>query len=342
MKKPVIVGLVLLGIVAAYVATVVVVNRFSAPSAFAEADFHAAPDAEQAKARLSVATWNIGYAGMGAEADFVMDLGQQTRPTDEGLVDRNLTAIEAEAARLGTDVVFFQEAARPSYSTHGRDVLEGLRRALPGHGWMYAPEVRTRLVPPPLRASVGNAIFTRVAAEGAEYRALPLEPTFEYFAFRKGYKMHILRLAGPERWVLINIHLSTFDSAEDDVRGAQVDALMRFARAEYEAGARVVIGGDWNLRLAPTEFPHETEERYRFWIRDFPVQRLPEGWRWAVDPAVPTVRTAHKPYVAGENYVLIVDGFLVSPNVGVESVAARDLGFQHSDHHPVIATFLAE
>ena len=342
MSRLVTVTLVLVAVLAAYVAVVFVANRFSTPPAFAQADLSAPDDLAPASDALKIVTWNVGYAGMGAEADFVMDLGQQTRPTDAALVDRNLAAIQKQVSALDADVMFFQEAARPSYSTHGRDVLEGLQQALPDHGWMYAPEVATRLVPPPLRASVGNAIFARVAAEGAEYRALPLEPTFEYGAFRKGYKMHILRLSGPQRWVLINIHLSTFDSAEDDVRSAQVAALMRFAQTEYQAGARVVIGGDWNLKLTPTEFPHQTEDKFQFWIRDFPDAKTPEGWRWAADPATPTVRTAHKPYVPGENYVLTVDGFLVSPNVRVERVEALDLGFQHSDHHPVRAWLRAD
>ena len=65
------------------------------------------------------------------------------------------------------------------------------------------------------------------------------------------------------------------------------------------------------------------------------LEPVPEGWRFVTDPDRPTVRTAHKPYVRGENYRLIVDGFLLSPNVGVISVETSDLDFQFSDHNPV-------
>lgn len=333
--------LILMGLVGAYVAAVFVANRFATPPPYATADFGGTQSTTLAGPEISVTTWNIGYAGMGAEADFVMDLGKQRRPTDATLVDRNLQAITATAAAFETDILFFQEAARPSFSTYGRDVFAGLQRALPAYGHMYAPEVATRLIPPPLKSSVGNAIFARTAVTSAERRALPLEPTFEYGAFRKAYKMHILRLSGPERWVMVNVHLSTFDTPQDDVRRTQVQALMQFAEKEYKSGARVIIGGDWNLRLSPTEFPNTTEEKFKFWIRDFDAALKPNGWTWAVDPKVPTVRTAHKPYVAGENYALIVDGFLVSPNVAVESVSATNLGFQNTDHHPVTARFRA-
>ena len=332
----------LIALLVGYVLVVYAANRFSTPAPLADAEFHAAPGTgAPAGASLSVATWNIGYAGMGAEADFMMDLGEQTRPTDPALVDRNLASIQSEIASFGTDAIFVQEAAEPSYSTHRRDVVEGLRSVLPRYGWMYGAEVATRLIPPPLKASVGNMIFSQVAVASAERRALPLEPTFEYGAFRKGYRMHIARLAGPEKWVLVNVHLSTFDTLEHDVRSKQVDALLAFAQSEYAKGSRVVIGGDWNLRLADTDFPHTSEEKFLFWVRDFPQQKVPDGWQWAVDPSTPTVRGAHRPYTPGDNFTLIIDGFLVSPNVGVSSVKARDLGFEFTDHHPVIGEFVA-
>ena len=154
--------------------------------------------------------------------------------------------------------------------------------------------------------------------------------------------MHILRIADGRQWVIINIHLSTFDTPEDDVRRQQVIALLDFARNEYARGNYVVIGGDWNLRLVENSFPNTTEERFKFWIRDFPQDLVPDGWRWAIDPAIPTVRTAYQPYVEGENFVLNIDGFLVSPNVGIQAVRGMDLEFMYSDHQPVTAEFVMQ
>jgi hypothetical protein len=116
---------------------------------------------------------------------------------------------------------------------------------------------------------------------------------------------------------------------------------MNFVQSEYAKGHHVVVGGDWNLRLAENSFPNTTAEKFKFWIRDFPMDLVPEGWRWAVDGSVPTVRTAYQPYVEGENYVLNIDGFLVSPNVLIEEVRGDDLGFEHTDHHPVTGRFRA-
>ena len=60
----------------------VVANRLYVPPERENARVNAA-ETELAAAeatRLSLVSWNIGYAGMGAEADFVMDGGSQMRP----------------------------------------------------------------------------------------------------------------------------------------------------------------------------------------------------------------------------------------------------------------------
>ena len=278
---------------------------------------------------------------MGAESDFIYDLGEQRRPLSGDLVEQNLSAITAQLSTIDSDVFLIQEAARPSWITYGREVLNPIADTLEGYEWSFGPDVDTRGLPGPLHVQVGNASFSRIDLSSFERRGLPLEPTFEFGVFRKGYRMHIARIGTEYQWVIINIHLSTFDSEDDDVRGAQVAALLQFAEAEYALGNRVVIGGDWNLRLTDTDFPDTSDERFLFWVRDFPQDKLPEGWKWAIDETTPPVRGAYQPYVAGENFTLVIDGFLVSPNVRVYDVDTLDLQFRHTDHHPVSARFSA-
>lgn len=319
-----------------------VANRFYIPPSLENAEITSGQGTNiQASSRLSVVTWNIGYAGMGRDSDFVFDLGEQRRPLSGELVDLNLQAIQQRLPSLDADLYMLQEVAKPSWVTYQRDVLGGVTSALPEYDWIFGADIDTRYVPPPFGVKAGNMILSRLNLSSAERRGLPLEPNFKLGIFRKGYRMHIVRIDEQRSWVFINIHLSTFDSEEDDVRRKQVSALIEFAESEYEKGNHVVIGGDWNLRLTDTEFPHQTDDRFRFWIRDFPQELVPDGWRWAVDESVPTVRTAHQPYVKGDNYVLTIDGFLTSPNVNVLEVEGLDLNFEHTDHHPVQAVFEA-
>ncbi|MBM3558314.1 MAG: hypothetical protein FJX53_00120 [Alphaproteobacteria bacterium] len=61
----------------------------------------------------------------------------------------------------------------------------------------------------------------------------------------------------------MNIHLVAFDS-EGLIRKAQLEPVFAAAEREYRTGHHVVVGGDWNLVLAATDFPHDTEERFLF------------------------------------------------------------------------------
>lgn len=314
----------------------VIANRFHKPPEVEAVPLNpSTKNLPPASSELSLATWNVGYAGMGRESDFILDKGEQKRPLSPQLVDENLEALTSVAVKLAADVIFFQEMAKPSWNTYGRDVLESFSINLKDHQSTFGADILTRYVPLPLRVEIGNATFFKVRPESAERRGLPLEPTFAYGVFRKAYRMHVLRLGQNPRWTLINIHLSAFDSESSAVRERQLTSVLSFAETEYEMGNHVVIGGDWNLRLAETEFPHKTPEEFLFWIRDVPSDQVPKGWKWGVDPIRPTVRTANAPYEDGKNYRLIVDGFLVSPNVDIEGVETIDLNFENSDHNPV-------
>lgn len=332
-----ILGLIVL-LLLGYVLFVFLVNRFHTPKELSYEPFDGKAGG-LAGDEISVATWNIGYAGMGEESDFVMDLGTQTRPLSGELVDKNLAGIEGLLASLDTDVILLQEVARPSLNTYNRDVFEGIREKLASYAASFTADIHPLLMPPPLNVRIGNALFTRLQADRVELRLLEFEPTYVAHTFRKNYRMHVMRPEGPQRWVLVSVHLSAFDAPENSVREKQLRQVIAFARQEYAAGAHVVVGGDWNLRLNPAEFPHATEKKYQFWVRDLPEDATPEGWQWAVDPSEPTVRTANKPYVDGENMTLIVDGFLVSPNVEILDVRTLNQDFRFSDHNPVTARF---
>ncbi|MES1201991.1 MAG: endonuclease/exonuclease/phosphatase family protein, partial [Pseudomonadota bacterium] len=165
----------------------------------------------------------------------------------------------------------------------------------------------------------------------------PNEPG-QTFGLRRRYVALAARFGA---WTIASVHLAAFDT-EAAVRKQQVAALMAWAEREHAQGQRVVIGGDWNLRLADTHFPSTTEERFLWWIYPFALDELPQGWRIAADAATPTVRTNERPYRRGENYRTVIDGFIVSPDVAVEEVAGIDLDFQHSDHNPVLLRLRAQ
>ena len=125
----------------------------------------------------------------------------------------------------------------------------------------------------------------------------------------------------------------------------QLELLRADMQAEYEKGNWCIAGGDFNKDLLgqSEEIFGGSAEGYTW------AQPLPEGiWDGTnlslVAPLdernpVPSCRNADAPYHEGQ-YVLTVDGFVVSDNVTVEQVVVEDTGFAWSDHNPVSMRFV--
>ena len=288
---------------------------------------------------LGIMTWNIGYAGLGAESDFIMDGGRMLLPPGGGNVRRNLEGIASVLGTASPDILLMQEVARPGLLTRNVDVLGGVAAALPGYSAFFSSDIRTRLIPGPLGLQHGLASFTRLETESTELIRLAEEETAIMGFIQRRYHLQVteLEMAG-QPWTVINVHLSAFD-AGGETRRRQLAEALDIAQSYYQRGRAVIMGGDWNMRLAPTDFAYTTGEDALFWVQDFPMDSLRPGWRIVTDPSVPTSRTNEQPYSEGVNYTSIIDGFIISPNVAAEEVRTLDLGFRHSDHQPVIARF---
>lgn len=329
-----------LGLLIAYLVLVVILNRNMSLTGgpVALGNMGKLPTA----AELTVSTWNLGYAGLGAESDFVVDGGKHLFPPSRAIVRKNIKQIEATAATLDTDVAFFQEISFTSPLSLWQPLARSIETAMGTEVFWFRPDISTRFLPWPLRLKHGTAIATDLKLEAAELRPIVGEPDPIFGVVRRQYAMQIVRLAGEDGidWVLINLHLSAFDGG-GSVRRQQVRAVFDYALAQHQSGARVILGGDWNMELTEPGFAHSTDPAFMFWIHPFPQELVPEGWRIAIDPVRPTVRTVHKAYVPGENYTTIIDGFIVSPNVEIVDVHTTDTGFSMSDHMPVSARFRA-
>ncbi len=293
-------------------------------------------------ATISVATWNLGYGGLGVESDFKVDGGKSYLPPNRATVDKNVAGIASELQKISADVIIMQEVARASLLTRGADLVRAVSDALAGRDNAFSADFSIRFLPRSL--SPRHGLLTSVSVSGAERKIapLPLEPQYIFGVSRRLYHLQVTRIpfAGGE-WSVIDLHLSAFDKGAN-IRMQQLEAALEFARSEYAAGRHVIMGGDWNLEFFRPPRPSTTEEKYLFWIHPFPATKLPDGWRIAIDETTPSVRTNERPYRKGENYTTIIDGFIISPNVEKLGVQTADLDFQFSDHQPVTGKFRAK
>lgn len=285
---------------------------------------------------LTILTWNLGYAGLGAGSDFKVDGGQHYFPPSRRAVRNNADGIADFLRNQDADIVLLEELAHGGPINYWVDLKRRVDDALPRTDQLFFAEINTRFVPWPLNARHGQGIYSRLNIEDYDLVRLAAEDG-AFLGMRRQYVSLVSRLpiAGRENgWTICSVHLAAFD-ADATVRTRQLRELMAWAEAEYRRGQHVVIGGDWNLQLAETNFPTTTEERFLFWVFPFPMDALPEGWRIGADASTPSVRTNERPYTRGENFTTVIDGFIVSPNVSIEEVRGIDLDFARSDHNPV-------
>jgi endonuclease/exonuclease/phosphatase family metal-dependent hydrolase len=296
---------------------------------------------------FSVLSFNIGYCGMDAGADFFMDGGRGSRSASLQQTQTNLRRIAAFLAAEPADLVLLQEVDRRASRSYRVDELDELEKRLAGHGGIFALNYKGPWVPVPLARPMGAVescllTFSRLRVNSARRFRLPGKEAWPRQLAELDRCVSECRLPLKEggELVLLNLHLSAFDRG-GRIRRQQLTWLRERLLAEYKNGSHVIAGGDWNHGLPgsdPERFPATMAPSA--WYMALPPGFTPPGFVWALDPTRPTVRASSTPYRPGENFVAVIDGFLVSDNVAVRQVSVRDLDFANSDHNPVRAVFL--
>jgi len=285
--------------------------------------------------RLSIITWNLGYGGLGKETDFVADGGVHLRAADAKLTSLYAHGIRDWVANADAEVFVFQEIARGGYLNRGEDLISSVTGVLEEFEIWYQSAFQVR-IPFLFTADMGNALALRRLAHKVEVATLPSGGLC--CGWSRRFPVIAATIAGHERDIVVmSVHLAAFDK-HATLRKRQLLALFDFARRKYAGGALVAIGGDFNFEFASPPVKHSTPSSDLEWVHTFPVAMLPSGWTLVADPLVGTVRSLNQPFVKGENYVGVIDGFILSPGFAVDSIATADLGFEFSDHNPVKIT----
>ena len=312
-----------------------------APAEVAETVADAARQTLQPGQSLSVLSWNIGYAGLGAESDFFMDGGKSVRAADEATVRRYLAGIAETVAGSGASVVMLQEVDRDSTRTYRIDDVPVLLSALGGDvDGAYAKNFSVAFVPYPLppigKVESGLLTLTDFEVDSAARVSLPCPFSWPVRTVNLKRCMLVTRLpveGTDKELVLVNLHLEAYDSGEGKI--AQTRQLVEFIEAEYEKGNYVIAGGDFNqvFPASTNRYPIFTAELWSPGVFEMGV--LPSDVRFVSDYDAPSCRLLNEPYDAETAQHYVIDGFILSRNIHVEHVETLDLGFENSDHNPV-------
>lgn len=296
---------------------------------------------------LTVLSQNTGYGGLGADSDFFMDGGKDVAPT-WNQVDANLLGLENLLAERSADVYFLQEVDTDSSRSNSTDESLIFWHALLSDGKgayssSYALNYSCDFVPYPLppigKVHSGLQTMSIFQVDSAQRIALPCPFSWPVSAanLKRCLLVSYVPLDGSDKQlVLVNLHLEAYDDGEG--KAAQTKVLMDFLTAEYEKGNYVIAGGDFNQTFpgALDAFPIQDPSLWTPGVLENDI--LPEGWRFACDLSVPSCRLLNHPYdpdPAG-NQFYVIDGFILSPNVRLDSVETLDNQFQYTDHNPVL------
>ena len=186
--------------------------------------------------------------------------------------------------------------------------------------------------------------FSSFPIASAERVELPIETGFAKFLdLDRCYSKSRIPLVGGAELVLYNFHLSAYTS-DGTIATEQLKLLLADMDGEYRKGNYALAGGDFNKDILgdSAKYFGASDIEYTW------AQPIPEGVFDGTgvsliaplngEKPVPSCRNADSAYHAGQ-YVLTIDGFLVTDNITVRSSAVIDTGFAYSDHNPVTMTF---
>lgn len=295
---------------------------------------------------FKVTTFNIGYAGLDKDQDFFMDGGEGSRSSSKGQTETNLKNMLSFLQGEDADFTLLQEVDVKALRSFDINEYEVFKQGLPNYASSFGYNYNAQWVPVPLAKPMGYVeaglgTFSKYTIQKAVRFQLPgIEPwPKRLFDLDRAIVEHKIPVDNGKYVRLVNLHLSAYDEG-GKIRRQQVDYLKQYMNKHYKDGDYVILGGDWNQLVSNVQLQDPNFLKvWPEWLVELPKDFTDGGFKWAVDSSVWTVRDDAKKYVEGENFVTIIDGFLVSPNVEIVNVQGKDLKFENSDHNPVSAVF---
>ena len=300
----------------------------------------------------TLVSWNIGFGAYEEDYGFFMDGGTESRAWSKERLTANMDAIAGYLKQQDADFYLLQEVDTDATRSYHVDEREPLYAALFDKSSVFcqnydSPYLLYPLTKPHGASQSGLLTFAPVNIAAANRVELPVEGGFmKLLDLDRCYSVSRIPAEGGKELVLYDLHLSAYTS-DGTIATEQLKLLLADMQAEYDAGNWCVAGGDFNKDLLGDSSAYfgAADQEYSW------AQPIPEGVFDGYDvqliapldesDPVPSCRNADGPYHQGQ-YVLTVDGFLVSDNVTVTSSNVVDLGFAYSDHNPVEMRFVLE
>lgn len=306
----------------------------------------------------TITTYNLGFGAYDQQYSFFMDCGVMLEDgeevcgaygkarSEESVINNTQGSISL-MRDLESDFYFLQEVDLDSTRSFHLNQLEEVKNAFSNYGSVYAQNFHSAFLAWPLFDMHGSAkagILTLSKYEITENvrRSFAIPEGFpaKYMDLDRCYLISRYTLENGKQLVLINQHMSAYDEG-GLVRKQQLAQLNEQLKIEEEKGNYVIVGGDFNHDINNTISTFPTKQAQPEWVYQLNDEDLTNGYHivYAENYAdVATCRSADSPYEEGMNYLVNLDGFIISDNIEA-SAWNNDQDFMYSDHNSVTLTF---
>ncbi len=290
---------------------------------------------------LRLVSWNIGYAGLGAEMDFFYDGGSQTRTTEERAAE-NLEAIIAQLRQLDdVDFVLLQEVDIASKRSYYVDQYKAIAAALDYTYSEFALNYSSPYVPIPLSDPMGGVesglvVLSRYPIVESIRRQYPSNVGLpnRFFDLKRSMLSVAIRSSENDIVWINNTHNSAFDD------GAERRREIQFIDNVICENPRSLTAGDWNSS-PPNYAPSQEALENKFFVPlQLAAQDLPSVQSVIFDTNAPTMRYLDYPYSSIKSATSVVDFGVSGGKCLILESRTLDLGFANSDHNPILITFV--
>lgn len=293
---------------------------------------------------IRLLTWNVGYGALDEKQDCYFDGGTGVDGESLEAVQTNVGSIKDKLKELAPNIFCLQELDRDSKRSYHFDEYAFLADSFGDfYQSSFAPNFKTGFVPVPLynptgKVEAGIATFSAFQMTSSTRVQLPIPFSWPVSLVNLKRCLLITRypvMFSDKELVIVNLHLEAYDDGEGKAK--QLKQLMDFLQEEYDKGNYVVACGDFNQAFSNVDlskYPQIDE-----WICPVIDVNQYGDFSFHMDDRVPTCRSLSKPYFDSEkatHQYYMLDGFITSHNITVNSLATIDLGFKNTDHNPVL------
>ena len=296
---------------------------------------------------ISLLTYNIGFGAYSADYSFFMDGGEHSRALSKEAVLDNINGVMDVIASENCDLILLQEVDTDGTRSYHVNQKNLISEKYPRFDQVFAENYDSPYFLYPIHEPIGankSGILTlsRFNINSSIRRSLPVENSLsKYFDLDRAYSVSFIKTDNGKNLVIYNVHLSAYTS-DGTIADDQLKMLSEDMQAQYEKGNYIIVAGDFNKDLLgdSSKYFKRSEGEYN-WAAALNNNLLPQGIKSYSGTNAPSCRNAEAPFKGdGTDFVLSVDGALVSENIEVLSCETVDTSFAYSDHNPVKLKFV--